>query len=248
MAVEVDVRLAADQFAFGQVFDDVPGLHVEFDRVVPVGRSEDILPFVWVIGTAVTPDPESVEDALRASEDVADFTLLTAAEGHRLYQLDWNAGVEGVLDGVRASGGSIVEGSGEGGEWRFRLRFPSQDDLRSFDDYCEGLGIRFTLERLMDVPPPQVAGLDLTADQREALRVAFEHGYFEVPRGVTLAELSDHLGISHQAASERLRRATGNALAAVLGEFVTDHSSVDEGGDGGSQDGTGGTRDRDGTS
>jgi hypothetical protein len=35
---------------------------------------------------------------------------------------------------------------------------------------------------------------------------AYEQGYFEVPRSVTVTELADHFGISDNAFSQRLRR------------------------------------------
>ena len=47
----------------------------------------------------------------------------------------------------------------------------------------------------------------VTDKQRKALTRAFESGYYDIPRGVTTEELATDLGISHQALSERFRRA-----------------------------------------
>ncbi|MFB9808291.1 helix-turn-helix domain-containing protein [Haladaptatus pallidirubidus] len=49
---------------------------------------------------------------------------------------------------------------------------------------------------------------------------ALESGYYDIPRGISGEELSDDLGISHQALSERLRRAYKNLIsnALVVGE------------------------------
>lgn len=49
--------------------------------------------------------------------------------------------------------------------------------------------------------------LPLTQHQYEALQAAYEHGYFEIPRAITLEDLADTLDITHQSFSERLRRA-----------------------------------------
>lgn len=46
----------------------------------------------------------------------------------------------------------------------------------------------------------------LTDKQREMMQTASDMGYFEVPREVGLAAVADEIGISSQAASERLRR------------------------------------------
>ncbi|WP_101298181.1 helix-turn-helix domain-containing protein [Halegenticoccus soli] len=57
---------------------------------------------------------------------------------------------------------------------------------------------------------------DLSAEQYEALAVAFERGYFDVPRRTTLTELADDFDVSSQALSERLRRAEATVLENVL--------------------------------
>ncbi|WP_227377759.1 helix-turn-helix domain-containing protein [Haladaptatus halobius] len=45
----------------------------------------------------------------------------------------------------------------------------------------------------------------LTDTQRETLLSAVDYGYFEIPRESSLAELATQLGISQNAASERIR-------------------------------------------
>lgn len=49
--------------------------------------------------------------------------------------------------------------------------------------------------------------IGLTSEQYEALTEAIQYGYFEIPRDISLVELAAELDISHQALSERLRRA-----------------------------------------
>ncbi len=45
---------------------------------------------------------------------------------------------------------------------------------------------------------------------------AKEMGYYDVPRGISLSELADELGVSHQALSERLRRGHGRLIDRTL--------------------------------
>lgn len=56
----------------------------------------------------------------------------------------------------------------------------------------------------------------LSDKQMETLQTALECGYFEVPRGITLKELAKELGCSHQATSERLRRANNRIVTALV--------------------------------
>lgn len=58
----------------------------------------------------------------------------------------------------------------------------------------------------------------LTSKQREAVRLAFERGYFTVPREVSLTELADELEISRQAFTHRLQRGLYGILAVLFEE------------------------------
>lgn len=57
---------------------------------------------------------------------------------------------------------------------------------------------------------------DLTPAQEEALRLAWNLGYFEVPRAVTASEVADELDVSKSAFLERLRRAQNSLLDQML--------------------------------
>ncbi len=65
----------------------------------------------------------------------------------------------------------------------------------------------------------------LTEPQREAIAEAYRQGYYDVPREISLEELANELDISHQALSERLRRANrvlaGEQLDDPTGEMAT---------------------------
>lgn len=57
---------------------------------------------------------------------------------------------------------------------------------------------------------------DLTRKQEEALRVATEMGYFEIPRGADPATVAGELGLSKSAFLERLRRAEQALLEQIF--------------------------------
>jgi len=62
----------------------------------------------------------------------------------------------------------------------------------------------------------EVASDQLTRKQREALQAAVRMGYFDVPRRANQGDLSDLLGVSEQAVSERLRRASQTMVSEWL--------------------------------
>jgi predicted DNA binding protein len=65
----------------------------------------------------------------------------------------------------------------------------------------------------------------LSEKQFQALSLAFDRGYFAVPRRITLENLADEVGVSHQALSERLRRGQQVVLSELLrnGNGFTPH-------------------------
>ena len=59
----------------------------------------------------------------------------------------------------------------------------------------------------------------MTDAQQEALVLAYERGYFNTPRDVTMADLGEELGISQQAVASRLRRGVSAILGGPLSEL-----------------------------
>ena len=57
---------------------------------------------------------------------------------------------------------------------------------------------------------------EVSADQREALLLALDQGYFATPRESTLDEMAEKLDITKQALSVRIRRANEKVLSEVL--------------------------------
>jgi predicted DNA binding protein len=78
-------------------------------------------------------------------------------------------------------------------------------------------GIDFDVMNIHDLTGHSGSRVGLTDCQQMALQVAAERGYYTVPRETTADELAEEFGISHQALSERLRRAHGNLVHQILG-------------------------------
>ncbi|WP_136689388.1 response regulator [Halorhabdus amylolytica] len=56
-------------------------------------------------------------------------------------------------------------------------------------------------------PGSELRAARLTDKQRQALRAAYHHGYFEQPRGATAAEIAETLGVAHSTFLQHLHRA-----------------------------------------
>ncbi|MGY5854682.1 MAG: helix-turn-helix domain-containing protein [Candidatus Thorarchaeota archaeon] len=94
----------------------------------------------------------------------------------------------------------------EGGVQNHVVLAPSRERLRNL---LEQLRTRFTSVKIRRVQstPTGTFHVSLTPKQKQAFNLAFQSGYYEIPRKSTLEELSKELGIKRVAMQERLRRA-----------------------------------------
>jgi hypothetical protein len=205
MTAIADITIPADDFELGTLVQNHPGMEVELERIVPI--KEGFLPFFWVSDGS----REGIEETLLSSPDVRGIELLTDLENKSLYQVTWHEDINGFIESLERTSGTVLEGSGDENEWLFRLRFPGHDELSQFGDACEEKGI--SLEVLAVYNPHPKKGKDrITPQQRETLKIAHQRGYFEVPRRTTLPELAEYFDVSKQAVSQRLRRGMNNLL------------------------------------
>jgi hypothetical protein len=221
MSVIVTVTLPAAEFTPGAALAADAGLRARLERVVPVG--DRFVPYVWV----ADDDLGTVEGALAAAADVEAFTVVDELDGEALVRVEWAGGMDGLLDAIAATEGVLLEAVGEGERWRLQLRFPDHDRLTAFYRRCADDDIPLEVERVHNpgVPSTDDPSADLTDPQRETLELAFDRGYFEVPRRTNVVELAAELGISDSAVSQRLRRGIAGLLLATLPDTGEQHGT-----------------------
>lgn len=109
--------------------------------------------------------------------------------------------------------------SGTNHGWEFTLRFPDRETTKAFQTTALNAGHSLSITGMSDSGRRGTSMDRLTPAQREVLTLAFDRGYFEIPRQATLVNLAEEIGVSDQAASERLRRAQAKlGRAAVSAE------------------------------
>ena len=185
---------------------------------------------VWIAGS----ETETTDTVLDADPSVASQTLVSDGTERRLYRLEWaeSAGIMTLLEVLRDQGGMIRSATGTAGEWTLDFLFPNRNGLSDVFETCTASGMQIEITELRELDGDQRARLSLTHPQRKALRVAYDHGYFDIPREINLESLADELGISHQALSERLRRAHQALLnqtifsAGTTGENQNEHEGT----------------------
>lgn len=205
------VNVPAQSFVLADAIPE--DVTVELGRLVPlIGR---FLPFLWVRGE--TGALSRFERRARDDDAVRALTGVETAGTSRLYRVEWNLTSTPLGEAIAAS--QVVVRRVESGvdEWHVHLLSLEPRSLATFGEQCEHRGVPLTVDRLSPARSPDDAPVfDLTPSQAEALRVAQQAGYFDVPRGATLDELGEELGITRQAVSLRLRRGIRRLVEVAL--------------------------------
>lgn len=204
MSLLAEFEATSAGLLLGPTLEALPSLTVDLERQYALDPDRPIV-FCW----ARYPDRQRLEQVLSDDETVDDFDRVTTANDWTLYRIQRSD--SGVVQAYRrwvAVGGELLAGRGSDGRWEVEMRFPDHEAFSAYHDYLESEDVGFELYRLA---PEDGTDTDrslgpVTRSQREALVLAHEHGFFEVPRETSLETIADALEISTQAVSERLRR------------------------------------------
>lgn len=112
--------------------------------------------------------------------------------------------------------GTVLAASGKDTTWNLRLLFSDQAAINETAEYCSAKGIDLNIQSIRSLSNSNQGRFGLSEKQRNALQTASKGGYYTVPREITGEELADELNISHQAISERLRRAHDELVTSTL--------------------------------
>lgn len=164
-------------------------------------------------------DFEAFEDALGEDPTVTQPTRLAAAACRRLYRVLFTETGESAATFPAWSDLdlSIQQSWGTAEGWTVRMRMPDRDALSTYREICEDRGLTFSVTSIYEETDVDGAGTAVvTPAQRDALQAALEQGYFDVPRRASLSDVAAELGVSSQAASERVRRGVATLVGATL--------------------------------
>lgn len=212
MTLVAELSVSTSEFALGRVLAEADA-RASFRTFVPTG--DQFLPYLWVaVGRSEAP---ALTDSIGGLACVDRARTVDATDSDTLVGIEWDDDPGGPFGIARDGDVAIVYAGGTANQWEVHVFCEDRDQLGAFRDRSEAAGVGFELSRLRE---PDPGGGDvttrLTDPQFEALRLARERGYFDVPRQATLEELGEDLGISRQAVSNRLRRGTEKLVGAAI--------------------------------
>lgn len=198
MTTVVDFEVSGTDTVLGETFEVVPTVTCEVEEVIASNGHG-----LWLTGA----DRATIETALEADSSVASYALISTIEQRWLYDVVFESDVLDVFEVIVDCGGTILSASASSGWWHLQVRFLERKDASELYDRLVDGDTDASLVRLSNLSERTPADYGLTPKQYEALLAALDHGYFTIPRETSMEELANELGVSHQALSERLRRA-----------------------------------------
>lgn len=213
MATIIEGEVPANELALDHLLSSLPQVEVECERVVRSG-DEAVMPLLRVRYA----DSEAVERAFHEDPSVQSVTPVSESGTDLLYRVDWIERVELLLGMLTNAEATILDAYGRNGQWDLRLLYPERETFSETHRFCEDHGLSFDVSSIRELTSRPEGRSGLTEGQHRALALAMQRGYYEVPRETSLKELAGELEVSHQALSERLRRATGS----LVKERITD--------------------------
>jgi predicted DNA binding protein len=202
MSVIAEFQVPSGVFELGQILDVEGVSSIELESLVPIG--EATVPLFWIHNSTRDSFVESVQQ----HPAVNNTSAVDSFEDRTLFTLDWDAKQDHLFRGMEKYDGQLLSAIGRPDTWQFELRFPDHGALSEFTEHCQNESVTLEATRVYNPTKPDAGPwYGLSEPQREAITLAVESGYYDIPRGCTTQELADKLGISDQAVTERLRRA-----------------------------------------
>ena len=209
--VVVRLSIPLEEFVLRDTLSAVPGVEFNWERVVGSGGGT-VFPLVWARGG----ERDELEAALADDPTVERASLLAEFDGKRLYRIEWDDTVQLLVRMITNSHATIMDLSATARGWSLRVLYPSREAFSKAREFCDAHNLTFDIESIHALDGEPGDRYQLTPDQFTALTTAYERGYFEIPRQATLNEIAEELGVSHQALSERLRRAHNTLIEQTL--------------------------------
>ena len=211
MSIVGDFSVPAEAFALAQALSAVPEVTVEADRLASHSPKE-VFPFLWARGG----DLGRFSDALADDPTVIEAEVAEEMDGEVLYRVEWSDEFRDLVHEIIDHHAAVVEATARADRWDLRLRFASEEWVSSFQRHFREAGHTFEVRHLFHPSEPRQREFGLTEPQYEALVEAVRQGYFAVPRETSVEQLGEALGISANAASQRIRRGCETLVRSAL--------------------------------
>ena len=203
MSIIAEFTAPSDSLVLGQCIENQSGAEIEIERIVPMRQRTFPYIFVWN-----HTDYDLFEETANGLPGIISVSIVEKFDDGRLYKLIWEEQEHQLISNVVHNDGVLLFARGDSDRWKFEFRFPKRENVSQFFKEVSADSIDLELTSLfeeVDFESTKDESL-LTTKQEHALKTAFERGYFNTPRDVSLGDVAAELNISSSACSVLLRR------------------------------------------
>jgi predicted DNA binding protein len=211
MSISVKVHIEHERLALAPTLRALDGVHI---RVITQGTTDPgatTFPFLIEYEDRVELERELDRDPTVDSYDLIDW-----ADDRGVYYIEHTPETKFISGVVMDVNGFLVHTETKGDGWLVQLLLPDRQALNTVWEYATEKEITLDIKEIYGNTTGGEMSYGLTDEQRAALEIAYERGYFGEPRNVSLDEVAEELGLSSTAMSGRLRRGMRNLIAATL--------------------------------
>lgn len=210
--VIAEIRLRHPELVLTETLRAVSGVTTELEHQTITDAGAHYL-FFSVEGD----DLAGFDAAVADDPTVEESTVTVDADGFRVYRMLLVSTEHLVLPETANLGMRVLYAVGaDDGGWYATLEVPELEALQRFREYCADRDVSFSVQRLYRADDERGSEFGLTPVQRETLVAAYERGYFEAPREMSIDQLGETLDVSSSAISGRLRRGMRNLVENTL--------------------------------
>lgn len=163
------------------------------------------------LGEAVTADPGAVASAFQAHDAIYEFEVLNQTDDRLLTTYETtDVNLYAFVEDAEFPPEFPIEV--RDGHYEFDLT-GTREEFDQFREMLEDIGASY---ELLSKVGEERSDRFLTRRQEELIAAGLREGYFEVPRGCTLADLADTMDVDKSTASGVIRRAQARLIAWYL--------------------------------
>ena len=210
-------------------------IHIEHDELalVPTLRTLDDISIRVITqgttnpGATVFPflvdydDREELERTFEDDPTVERYELVSWSGGRGIYYIEHTPETKLISTAVMGVNGFLTHTETKEEGWLVQLLLPDKDALNTVWQYARENDISLDIIDIYgseSTSEESSSSYGLTREQQTALLTAYEKGYFQEPRDMTLSDVADEMELSSTAMSGRLRRGMQNLIRATIVE------------------------------
>lgn len=213
MSITAKVHIKHDRLALVPTLKNFDSVNISVITQGNTNPGATIFPFLIEYD-----DRTELEKMLDEDPTVSGYELVDWTDGRGIYYIEHTPEAKLISTVVTKVNGFLVHTETKGNGWLVRLLLPDREALNTIWEYANKNDITLNIIVIYGNDAGTETSYGLTNEQKAALKITYEEGYFQEPRDISLREVADEMGLSSTAMSGRLRRGMRNLIAATLAE------------------------------